>query len=402
MTVSSVKLTDPIFKQLLLDIEKSNHLREDLTFGTICQIRPHYYDGSTTLKNKYGGEFDQIKRKTESAYIKLLDDLDIPPGPALERKKRRKSQAASSSKTPLRRQASSNSSSSGASSSASSASSSDSNSHQESVAKVTEILKTISIPGTILKKTKIMVPSESSTSNPIAEVLEYVALLESSIRQDGTLEYPFIHIVNEDFPERNRGLDIVLVPEIVHREHTRDAFNIRKTVPVGNAGDWDAFIPLERYPGLARRAIILRGPSHDFFTKDTERYHGDKRNINCEPTKKKHSATEQAINDSPSRQYEHTLLIFKKGVVLENHVFSDNAKSIDVEVNDMTADIDNGGDKLEVMGISLLWRIAVAGGSKLASGNPKKGQKKLFKKRETKDEQPQETEDEQAQETDQP
>ena len=128
---------------------------------------------------------------------------------------------------------------------------------------------------------------------------------------------------------------------------------------------------------------MIRRPSQDDFIQDTERHHGDKNNIDCEPTKKKHLATEQAIKDDPSRQHEHTLLIFKKGVILENHIFSDDATDIKVEVNDVIADIDNDGDKLEVMGTSLFWRVAVAGGSKLKS---KKGQKKLFKTRAAKTE----------------
>jgi hypothetical protein len=81
---------------------------------------------------------------------------------------------------------------------------------------------------------------------------------------------------------------------------------------------------------------------------------------------------------NPSWQVEHTLLIFKKGIKLENHIFSDDAVYIDVEVNDMTAPYDNDEEEIEVMGNTLFWCITVAGGSKLASGRPKKG-KKLFK-----------------------
>jgi hypothetical protein len=169
------------------------------------------------------------------------------------------------------------------------------------------------------------------------------------------------------------------VPEIEHRSHTRDAFHIRKTVSVGNSEDWEAFLPSARFPTLADRAIMVRGPSQDFFIKDTARYHANKGNIACAPTEKKHSATEQAIEDDPSRKLEHTLLVFKKGIKLENHIFSDDAVFIDVEVNDMTAPYDNDGEVIDVMATTLFWRIAIAGGSKLASGKPKKG-KKLFKK----------------------
>mgnify|MGYP000102243820 CR=1 FL=1 len=397
--VTKQKLSDPYFKQLLLDIEKSNLLRKDLTFRTICRLRPNYYDADETLKKKYSSNFDQIKRRTESAYIKLLDTFSIPVGPALQRSLRKKDKPASSSKASSSKKPVPGSSDSV--SSASSLSSSLVSSSDELVDKITERFKDISIPNKIdkiftpkeierieqtppissLKKKQMMFSpeTESTTSNPIADVLNYVELLESSVRQDGTYEYPFVHIVNQEYPERNNGFDIILVPEIEHRSHTRDAFHIRKTVSVGNSEDWEAFLPSARFPTLADRAIMVRGPSQDFFIKDTARYHANKANIECAPTEKKHSATEQAIEDDPSRKLEHTLLVFKKGIKLENHIFSDDAVFIDVEVNDMTAPYDNDGEVIDVMATTLFWRIAIAGGSKLASGKAKKG-KKLFKK----------------------
>ena len=254
MPVSRSKLADPIFKQMLMDIEESNLLREDVTFGNLCHTHPRCYDANEDLKKKCANEFDQIKRKTQAAYINLLDTLSVPLGPALQRVLRLKNKPVSSSKKP--RQASSGSSSSSSSSSSGSSS-------EESVAKVTQHLKSISIPKEIhqnftpektdrieatppmssLKKKQIMFSpdAESTTSNPIADVLNYVEMLES-IRQDGTLDCPFIHIVN-DFAERNRGFDIVLVPEIEHGGCTRDALHIGITVSVGNAQDLEASVP---------------------------------------------------------------------------------------------------------------------------------------------------------------
>ena len=393
MLVSTSKRADPYFKQLLLDIEKSNVPREDLTFGTLCRLRPTYYDVDESKKKKYKNEFDQIKRRTPTAYIKLLDTFGIELGPVLQRTIRKKGTPASSSKKPVR--VSSFSSSSSASSSSSDSSSDD------SVAKITERFKDISIPKattptpkeiessveqppiSILKKKIMFSPSDtgdSATSKSIADVLYFVELLESTpVRQDGTVEFPYIHIVNHEFPERNRWIDITFVPEIVRRGHTRDVIDIRWTVPVGNADHWAAFIPLARYPTLASRSVMIRGPSQDFFTQDTERYHADKTTLNCESTKKKHSATEQAIKDDPYCQLSHILLVFKKDITLENHVFSDDAVYVNVEVNDMEATIDNGGEKLNVMGTTLFCRIAVAGGSKLASKKPKRA-RKLFNK----------------------
>jgi hypothetical protein len=210
MSFSKSKLSDPYFKQLLLNIEQSNLLRKDLTFGAICCVQPNYYDANEDLEKKYGCEFDQIKRRTVSSYIKLLDRFSVPIGPALQQSLRKNEKTASSSKKIM--PASSEDSSSSASSSSSSASSSD-----ESVAKTTERFKDISIPKEIeqiftlkeierieqtppiscLKKKKIMFSpdTESATPNPIADGLNFVELLES-VRQDGTAyEYPVIHIV---------------------------------------------------------------------------------------------------------------------------------------------------------------------------------------------------------------
>ena len=83
--VSRSRLADPIFKQMLLDIEESSLLRKDLTFGLICRVHPNRYDANADLKKKYGNDFDQIKRKTQRAYITLLDALSVPLGPALQR-----------------------------------------------------------------------------------------------------------------------------------------------------------------------------------------------------------------------------------------------------------------------------------------------------------------------------
>jgi hypothetical protein len=405
MAVTRAKRNDPYFKQLLIDIEESNLLREELTFRDICRVRPNYYDANEHLKKKYKGEVDQIKRKTLSAYFKLLDTFGVPVGPALQRFNR-KNHVSSSKKKPEPSSNSSSASSSSSSSSEVSASNDESvatttvsaSNNESAVATATEWLKEISItkeidtpkkeierieeqtpPSSILKKKKIMFsPDGSVTSNPVADVLNYVELLEG-IRQEGTSDYPFLWIVNHEYPERNNGFDIHLVPEIEHRGHTRAGFDIRLTVPVANSNEWEGFIPSAKYPTMAKRAVMIRGPSQDSFIQDTERYHKDKNTIDCEPTKKKHLATEQAIKDDPSRQLVHTLLIFKKGTNLENHVFSDDAIDITVQVNDMIASVDNGdGESLEVMGTTLFWRIAVAGGSKLAAA--KKG-KKLFKKK---------------------
>jgi hypothetical protein len=100
---------------------------------------------------------------------------------------------------------------------------------------------------------------ESIASASIAEVLKFVEVL-GAIHQDGTLEYPFIHIVNMEYPERNRGFDIVLVNDIEHQGYTRDGFHIRKAVAVMDSTRREAFVPYNKnsYPGSP--CAHVRGP----------------------------------------------------------------------------------------------------------------------------------------------
>jgi hypothetical protein len=84
MSFPESNLSDPYFKQLLLNIDQSNLLRKDRTFGASCCVQPNYFNANEDLKKKYGGKFDQIKRRTVSAYIKLLDRFSVPVGPALQ------------------------------------------------------------------------------------------------------------------------------------------------------------------------------------------------------------------------------------------------------------------------------------------------------------------------------
>jgi hypothetical protein len=190
-------------------------------------------------------------------------------------------------------------------------------------------------------------------------------LLED-IRQEGTLEYPYIHHVNMEFPEHNRGFNIVLVNDIEHQGYTRDGFHIRKGTAAMDSMNWEAFVPFERFPSLAHRALMFKGPSQDYLHRDTKLYHED--NVNCKQTEKKHSTTQKAIKGDALHQNEYHMLIFKKGIHLENHIFSHDAKKVQAVSNEMFSSIDNGGEELELDGISLFWRIAIAGGSELASG----------------------------------
>ena len=428
MSISAAKLKDPYIKQLCIDIEASNLLRQDLTFGTICRTRKNYYDASEDFKKKYLKEFDQLKRRKQDAYIKVLDKFSIQLGPALQRELRCEEKKVDNSSAPQPESDESESDSESTdldcfdytsppksakpesksvklpskSESPPKSAKSESPGNFESTAPyttVTDLFERLEIssptPRLVGVKKHIMFSplsvasaaksdraksagvnsDESIASASIAEVLRFVELLET-IHQDGTLEYPFIHIVNMEHPERNRGFDIVLVNDIEHQGYTRDGFHIRKAVAVMDSTQWGAFVPYNKFPTLAHRALTFVGPSQDYWHRNTTLYHED--NVNCKQTQKKHSTTQKAIKNNPLRQLEHTLMVFGEGVQFENHIFSNDAKKVAVVSNEMCTSIDNGGEELELDGISLFWRIAIAGGDELDSDKKKV---KLFSKK---------------------
>jgi hypothetical protein len=109
--------------------------------------------------------------------------------------------------------------------------------------------------------------------------------------------------------------------------------------------------------------------SQDYWHRNTTKYHED--NVNCKQTQKKHSTTQKAIKNNPLRQLEHTLVVFGAGVHFENHIFSNDVKKVVVVSNKMCTLIDNCGKELELDGIYLFWRIAIAGGDELNSDEKK-------------------------------
>jgi hypothetical protein len=308
MSISAEKLNDPYTKQLCIDIEASNLLQKDLTFGALCRARKNYYDVSEQFKKSYLTEFNQIKRRNQDFYIKVLDKFGIKIGPALQREFHRKKKPSSTSKSSnLSESENSKSESEGTSESKSSvpvefkapaklAKKPTPGSVPKSVPPkpvpkeleefeaasdrclkelvefevVSDRLKglEINMPSRPLSGTKTYImfspvtsiPSTTSTpstnsADAIANVLRYAELLED-IRQEGTLEYPYIHHVNMEFPERNCGFDIVLVNDIEHQGYTRDGFHIRKSTAAIDSMNWEAFVPFERFHSLAHRALI--------------------------------------------------------------------------------------------------------------------------------------------------
>jgi hypothetical protein len=89
-------------------------------------------------------------------------------------------------------------------------------------------------------------------------------------------------------------------------------------------------IPLTKFPSLANRAVLVRGPSQGYWHQDAERYHQDRDPPEkfCTQTLKVHETLQTALETNKDRLYSHWLLVFPEGTMLENHVMSDNAEHV--------------------------------------------------------------------------
>jgi hypothetical protein len=396
MSVSKANLSDPYFKQLLLDIEKTGLLRDDLKYGVICRLNPRFYDATEDLKKRNGQIFDQIKRRTESAYIKLLDKFCVPVGPALQRALRKKDKPASLSKKPV-----ASDSSSSASSSSSSVSSSD-----QSVANTTERFKKIDIsiptkeieqivtssieqtpPTSILKKKRIMFSPnsiESVTSNPMADDYDWGPdpALDAALdfrRQTGTKSRPRIVLADPANAEHNFPFDIAPIENVEHNNYGHNGFHIMLPVAMPDMHRWEGFIPSKNeFPylvPLTGRVVIFKGPSRNFWTRDASRYHhANKGKVNCQITKTQHEKTDTAIKGDPNRQTSYFVIVFHKSFVLDNHIFSGQDSILKLFKNGMKLAQDDPEypfkkeKKADVLGLVLWWRIGTAGGIKIRNG----------------------------------
>ena len=394
------KKMDPLLtKELLQDVEKANKTRRDFDLLALCNRKESIYGAEGSNKRRsVQKKFDLLKRKTPENYLKYLDKFEVTPSAALLRELRESktnNKVKSSSKARPKKDDSSSSSSSSSSSDSSSSSSSKAASKAASKAKKSKPVEEIAA---ILKKTNIgkaktpvktpnrikskmfspsasvASPSQSVREESVGLVLTQVEQL-ANMRMDGSLEYPYILHVNVSHPERNNGFEVSFVPSILHRGYDRAAFVIRKAVALPQNDDWTAIVPHKRFPTLASRSILIRGPSQDFWHASAERYHANNQNINCENTKIVHTALETAISKNENRKYSYWLVVFPEDIVLENYVFSDDDTHITKHTNDMADEFKNDDDDLDIFGMSVYWRIAVSGGELV---NPVSAPKKKF------------------------
>jgi hypothetical protein len=393
-------------KNLLQDIEASGWTRKEFNLLAYLDSKQDTYGtrfSTNPRRREAQKKFDQLKRKTPVSYQKILDKLGVNSGEALKREIR--SFDSSVSPTP--------------SGTSDSDGEDDRESDEESTAKpwqppskppsfkpiktpppkiasMDELtaqmanlrmpVKEVSFPG--VTATMSSTGSYAPSTVPSTEyVLNQVDVL-ANMKMDGSVDYPYIIHVDQSKPEANWGFDVVFVQNVEVRNFQRDVFHIRKVTGVEQAEEWSAIIPSKKYPTLANRAVLISGPSQDYWHQDAQRYHqppSDKKV--CEPTKKAHMVLQTNIHDSKDRMYSHWLLVFPPGTEMENHVMSDDAVHVKSEVFELYSQFETfdpekkKSDTLDLYGLDVHWRIAVKGGQMLSSPNGTGKIKRRFAKR---------------------
>ena len=91
------------------------------------------------------------------------------------------------------------------------------------------------------------------------------------VNQNGLLENPWILEVNIQRAEANRDFDIEHVQGIDQDDiYVRNGFHIRRMVAADDHDDWTATIPTNYEPQYAKRIIMVKGPSRDYWLRITK------------------------------------------------------------------------------------------------------------------------------------
>jgi hypothetical protein len=198
---------------------------------------------------------------------------------------------------------------------------------------------------------------------------------------EGTRERPWIVPINPECPERNvAGFFVQPVEKMTHDRYERNGYHIR-IVGDANFVKWLATIPEKVDPGLEDRVIQFRKPSVSPFFQNNERYHED---IDCVATKNANNGTVIAIAEVEERKWLYFWLVFPKGTVLDNRVFSPDDNIVRKVVQGLAIpkeEIDVDLEEDEFLGVCLYWRIAEKGGRRIADGSGNSKMSSLFKKK---------------------
>lgn len=172
----------------------------------------------------------------------------------------------------------------------------------------------------------------------------------------GTLESPWVILVDTEHPERNREFDITFVESIKLDMKLRKGFHIRRSVTPLNQNEWEAWIPLNLPDGLTAalgRCVMIKGPSRDYWLREEKHYHCV---VFCKATEVAHGATQMEIENDPTgaRAWHHWLLVFPPGIQLDNKIFSSDKSKIQKKKIAMK---ETAGTRV-ILGMGLYWLVA--------------------------------------------
>jgi hypothetical protein len=371
-----MKLEELLVKNLVQDIESSGKTRNGFNLHKLVEDRSYTYGEAGSEKQRaVQKKVDLLKRKTPQQYLKFLDKIGVNPGEGTKREIR-ESKENEEDKDESESGSESGSGSGSGSSSGSDSDYSDSESTKKSKksqstkkskstpkqtkpaskqTKPATPVKTKSPEVTPEKITKvppqkisfigsspiisppiISIPTMASVSSIessdtaaviLKQVIDQVHALEK-IKQDGSADFPYVIIADPSKPEANNGFEVSLVKGVEFRNFTRSVYYIRRTTAVPQVDEWSAMIPLKKYPSLAKRAVLIRGPSQDFWNQKASRYH---QNQFCDKTKVVHQTLETQISGEPTCKISYWLIVLPSDTVLENHILSDDAEHVKTE-----------------------------------------------------------------------
>ena len=354
-----------LIKNLAEDIEASNVTRNQFDLGQLVSRKPFLYGAPGSEKRRaVQKKFAELKRKTPGDYFKFLGKVAVLPGQALKR------ELIGNPDMVFEEDEEEDRTYECSSDEEDDEDDSDSGEEEEPFEDEESFdLRDIEIE-TRLTPSKTVMTEYSSFSGSFENsfektVLKRVELLEKpQNKQDGSLECPYIHIVDPEKPETGNGFEVALVPQVRIGNFMRSVFHIRRNTTQGMEDEWLAKIPRKEFPALAHRSVLIRGPSQELWHRRPDLYHQDPI---CDQTETIHEIQQTAINMSLERKHSHWLLVLPKGTILENHIISHDSIYVSKGTQELvkafeTEDDDGNVELTTLYGMDVYWRIAEAGG----------------------------------------
>jgi hypothetical protein len=191
---------------------------------------------------------------------------------------------------------------------------------------------------------------------------------------DGSSEWPWIVKVKPETPEKHLdGFCISYASDMKLGNYEYEGFHVRKSTSIPDRKKWRGWIPATLPPEFKHRAIAISGPAVDFWLSDATLYHKGKFKVDCASTLKAHKKTQQALRKDKSRQDQYYILIWEKGVKLDPSVFSQGSENVPTTSNPLKCPNNIAGNTSgrELLGMTVFWKIAAAGGQQVDSEETK-------------------------------